>query len=148
MQLTYKPFSDLTTSELHDLLQLRVNVFVVEQDCPYPELDGLDKQCLHVLGFEGDEMMVYARILPPGLAYPELSFGRVLVKEAFRNKGHAHALMQYMLRIIDREFGNVAMKISAQTYLIGYYKQYGFALTGSEYLEDGLPHFAMVRAKK
>lgn len=140
-----KNFSTLTLDELHDLLLLRSEVFVVEQDCVYQDVDGKDKKAIHVLGYKEDELVAYTRIFKAGDYFEKASFGRVVVKENARKFGYGHDLLKQTLHVMEKHFGKVATKISAQTYLRRFYKAHGFEQTGSEYLEDGIPHIAMLR---
>lgn len=145
MTLEVYPFNQLTTQQLHDLMRLRIDVFVVEQNCPYPEIDGRDTDALHVLGTEDEKIVAYTRILPAGSVFPEVSFGRVLVAESHRGKRLGHDLLKCTLSTIEAHHGPVPVRISAQVYLVAYYQQYGFKIAGEEYLEDGLPHVDMLR---
>lgn len=140
-------FEELSLQEWHDLLQLRIDVFVVEQDCPYPELDGKDPDCTHVLGQIDERVVATARILPPGLSYPEVSIGRVTTASDFRGLGLGRILMDICLMAVREEFGRVPVRISAQTYLKKFYEDLGFTDTGKSYLEDGIPHLEMYLAK-
>ena len=141
-----KRFDQLTTIELHNLLRLRIDVFVVEQECFYPELDGRDPECLHVLGKDREHGIVaYTRILPAGLLYKEVSFGRVAVAQSHRGQGFGHSLLTKTLAAIEKQYGKVSIRISAQLYLTNYYQQYGFERQGEGYLEDGIPHVEMLR---
>lgn len=144
----WKPFAELTLSEWHDLLQLRIDVFVVEQHCPYPELDGKDPDAIHLMGKQDSRVIAVARILPPGLSYPEASIGRVATAAAFRRQGLGKTLMANSLRTVSEAYGNVPIRISAQTYLINFYNSFGFQETGKSYLEDGIPHVEMYRQAK
>lgn len=141
-----KAFDALSARELHDILQLRINVFVVEQNCPYPELDGKDTLSFHVIGRdENGTLVATARILPQGISYPEVSIGRVASNPDYRGKGVGHPLMTAILEFIGRAFGQVPVRISAQSYLLAYYQKHGFVSTGKEYLEDDIPHVEMVK---
>ena len=146
MQFHTKTFDAISTTELHDLLKLRIDVFVVEQACYYPEIDGHDPHCLHILGKDqSGTIAAYTRILPAGLLYKEVSFGRVAVAQPHRGKGLGHELLKATHAAIEQAYGTVAVRISAQLYLTGYYQQYGFETVGEEYLEDGIPHIEMLR---
>ena len=128
------------------LLRLRINVFVVEQDCPYPELDDKDRDSFHLIGKnDAGELVAYTRILPPGVSYAEVSVGRVVVDEKARGKGVGDDMLAESLRFVEQQFGNVPIRISAQTYLTSYYQKAGFDVVGDEYLEDGIPHIEMLR---
>lgn len=142
---SWKRFSELNVQQWHDLLQLRINVFVVEQNCPYPELDGKDAESIHVIGTIDNHIIATARILPPGLSYPEVSIGRVAVHEDWRNKGIGLQLMNCCLQAIEQEFGKAPIRISAQTYLKAFYLNLGFKDVDNYYLEDDIPHLEMLR---
>jgi ElaA protein len=140
-----KSFDQLTTRELHDLLKLRIDVFVVEQHCPYHELDGRDLEALHLLGRTADGALVAcARILPSGEdGMPRI--GRVAVHEAHRGQGIAHALMRFALDEIEQRYGSSRSKLSAQSHLQAFYAKHGYSAVSDEYLEDGIPHVDMER---
>ena len=145
MKWILKKFSDLTANEIHDVLQLRINVFVVEQNCPYNELDGKDKIALHLLGFNNkNEIIAYTRIFKPGDYYKQAAFGRVVVHEEFRNQKIGYDLVNKTIEEIKMLFGNSDIKIGAQTYLKKFYKSFGFNQIGEGYIEDGIPHIYMV----
>lgn len=140
-----KPFSDLRPAELHRLLQLRAAVFVVEQNCPYLDPDHKDEYGLHVMGWSGDELVACARILPAGVSYDEVSIGRVATSQSVRGTGTGLVLMEKTMHYIRDFFGEVPVRISAQSYLQKYYEKYGFARTEkAEYLEDDIPHVEML----
>ena len=140
-------FDELDTRQLYEILRLRQEVFVVEQDCAYLDADGHDLVGWHVLGRDDDGVLVaYARILPPGTTYPDhVSFGRVITRRESRGRGVARDLTHRTLDLVLELFGPVAVKISAQTYLVPFYESLGFGRVGDRYLEDGIPHVAMVR---
>lgn len=149
MNWQIKAFSELTTEELYDLLKLRVDVFVVEQECYYPELDDLDRQpqVLHLLGYnDNKELLAYSRLLPPGLVYEdESAIGRVVVAEAGRGLKLGAELMQRAVDKVDELWPNVTCHISAQEHLKKFYQSIGFEQISEMYLEDGIPHIAMRR---
>lgn len=145
LQWIVRSFDELSLTEWHDLLQLRINVFVVEQNCPYPELDGLDPACIHVAGIQDGKVIAVARIVPPGLTYPEVAIGRVATHSSMRGTGLGKWLMQKCLGAVEDKFGKVPVRISAQTYLLRFYLNLGFESTGKEYLEDDIPHTEMWR---
>jgi ElaA protein len=141
----FKTFSELNTNEFHDILALRIKVFVVEQNCPYEELDGKDKKSYHLICRDGlGQVIATARILPAGLSYEEIAIGRVVIDETARGTGLGHELMEKCLQFIVAEFGEKPVRISAQKHLENYYKQHQFSSTGKEYLEDGIPHVEML----
>lgn len=145
MRIKVKTFEALELQELYDLLQLRSEIFVVEQNCVYQDIDGKDQKALHVMGFENDKLVAYTRIFPPGVYFDEAAIGRVLVRESARKSHFGHAIMAASLKTIEDEFKTRQIKLSAQTYLTKFYEGHGFRQTGEGYLEDGIPHIAMVR---
>ena len=140
-----KPFKDLSVQELYSIMQLRQEVFIVEQNCPYLDADGKDLKSHHLMGFEGEELAAYARIVPPGVSYDEVSIGRVVSGTKYRRQGYGQLLMQESIRQIEKLYGNVPIRIGAQKYLLKFYEGFGFVKEGDEYLEDGIPHVIMVR---
>jgi ElaA protein len=139
------PFNSLTLMQWHDILALRIDVFVVEQNCPYPEIDGKDPECLHIFGELDGKIVAVARIVRPGVSYPEVAIGRVATAMEKRSKGLGIELMKYCLQQIEVNFGTVPVRISAQSYLKQFYLNLGFKPTGKEYLEDGIPHLEMLK---
>lgn len=147
-----KTFSELSLNQLYDVLKLRVDVFVVEQTCFYPDLDSdknvLDRhpQTLHLLGYQEEQLVAYLRILPKGQSYPEyISIGRVVTAAQARGAGLGHELMLEGISRCQKHFPNEEIKISAQQHLKDYYQQYGFIQVSEMYLEDNIPHIAMIR---
>ena len=139
-----KYYNDLTINEFHDIIALRLNAFVVEQNCAYLDLDGKDKKSYHLICRNGmGDIVATARILPPGLSYDEAAIGRVVIDEKIRGKGIGHDLMKKSVEFALIEFGNSPIQISAQKHLEKYYEQHEFYSTGNEYLEDGIPHVEM-----
>jgi len=140
-----KRFSELRPAELHRLLQLRAAVFVVEQNCAYLDPDHKDEYGLHVMGWRGEELIACARILPAGVSYEEASIGRVATSQSARGTGVGLVLMEKTMQYICDYFGDVPVRISAQSYLRKYYEKYGFARTEKEeYMEDDIPHLEML----
>lgn len=147
MQFTLKTFQALEIEELYGILQLRQAVFIVEQDCPYLDADGKDQASLHLMGRDHQGIVAYARILPKGLSYEDYpSIGRILIASRARGKGFGQQLVQEAINIIERQWAAKAIKISAQSYLLKFYQDLGFQVIGAEYLEDGIPHHAMIRS--
>ena len=145
MQWILKKFQDLTVDEFHDILQLRINVFIVEQNCPYLELDDKDKIAFHLFGINKENKMIaYTRIFKPGDYYKEVAFGRVVVHQDYRNQNIGFQLVEQTIIEIDKLFGNTNIKIGAQTYLNNFYQSFGFHQVGDEYIEDGIPHIHML----
>jgi len=139
-----KAFNELTPSELYMIIAARVEVFVVEQNCPYQDLDYKDQQSFHILGMSDDKLYSYTRIMDKGVSYPDhCSIGRVLTTQAGRGKGIGKHLMQYSLEKC-KELFDAPIKISAQCYLEKFYQNLGFEIKGEQYLEDDIPHQAMV----
>ena len=134
-----KEWAELSTNEVENIFSLRSEVFVVEQDCVYQDIDGKDQKAKHVLGKKNNEIIAYARIFKPGEYFKEASFGRAVVKKTERGKGVGDELVINCLENITEE----EIKISAQSYLKGFYGKHGFKAEGNEYLEDGIPHTAM-----
>ncbi|WP_354197753.1 GNAT family N-acetyltransferase [Bhargavaea ullalensis] len=138
-----KRFEELTTDELYELLRLRVDVFIVEQRCIYGEIDGHDRQALHLIGTDGGEIAAYCRILPPGERYDEPSIGRVIVKTAWRGNGHARGLVERAKDIIRGEWGAVPVRLQAQHHLEPFYGSCGFESISEPYDDEGVPHIDM-----
>jgi len=141
-----KHYKELTVDEFYDLIYLRTEVFVVEQDCPYQEVDEKDKVAYHLFGkTTNGEIIAVTRILPKGVSYPEISIGRVALKKTYRGKGIADELMKETLVFIESKFGDDPIRISAQEYLLNYYGKYNFKPVGDMYLEDDIPHVEMLK---
>ena len=141
----FQPYNELNLDLLYRILHLRSEVFVVEQNCIYQDMDGKDKDAMHVLGLSTDgSLLAYARILPEGIAYPEWSIGRVIVAKKARNTGEGHRLMAQCLECIFESAGKKAIRISAQSHLKQFYERHQFTATGKSYLEDGIPHIEML----
>ena len=144
-----KPYSELTTTEFHDIIALRLKAFVVEQNCCYQDLDGKDKKCYHLLCRDGQgKVVATARILHPGTSYSEVSIGRIVVEKSVRGNNIGHELIQKCMHYVIEEFGDVAIRISAQKHLEDYYGKHQFHSTGNEYLEDNIPHVEMLFTPK
>lgn len=141
----WKRFDDLTADEVYTILCVRQQVFVLEQECLYLDADGKDRQSFHLMGFDGEELVAYARILDAGVSYAEVSMGRILTTDKVRGKGAGIELMEVGLARIEEQYGKVPVRISAQTYLLDFYEKFGFKSTGKEYLEDEIPHTEMLR---
>ncbi|MGG8495897.1 GNAT family N-acetyltransferase [Tenacibaculum sp. TC6] len=140
-----KKFNELATSELYDILQLRSEVFVVEQDCVYQDLDGKDQKALHVIGSKEGKIIAYTRLFDGGQYFDTPSIGRVVVDANERKYGYGHDLIKASIKAIYDAYENRTITISAQTYLIKFYSSHGFVITGEEYLEDGIPHIRMIK---
>jgi len=141
-----KKFEELSNNELYDLMVLRQEVFVVEQNCAYLDADGKDQHSWHVSGYdEKGKLAAYARIVFPGVSYKEVAIGRVITSQTHRSKGAGKELMCESLKAIENIYGKVPVRISAQTYLVKFYSEFGFVSTGKEYLEDNIPHTEMLK---
>ena len=143
-----KKFKELTTLELYEQLRLRVDVFVVEQACPYPELDGKDihGDTLHLALRMGDHTLAaYLRILAPGISYPGVSFGRVVIAKAFRGRGLSHAIIEKAIGLARENWPGVSIYIGAQEYLTAFYQSHGFEAISEMYVEDNIPHIDMIQ---
>lgn len=142
-----KPFDELSTKELYALLALRSEVFVVEQDCVYQDVDNKDQKAIHVLGVKNGKLVAYARIFKPGDYFEEASIGRVVVKKEERTFGYGHQLIEQSNAYIFNQLNCSVIKISAQSYLECFYNKHNYQKTGSPYLEDGIPHIAMIATR-
>jgi ElaA protein len=142
-----KEFVELTTAELYAIMQLRNEVFVVEQNCVYQDADGKDQRSLHFCGWDGEQLAAYTRIIPPGISYPEPSIGRVVTSPAYRNTGAGRKLMEESIRHAFERFNADSIRIGAQVYLAKFYQSLGFIQSSEEYLEDGIPHIEMILNK-
>lgn len=146
MEIEVKNYDELSKKELYDLLQLRSEVFVVEQDCVYTDIDGKDERALHVLGWEDEKLVAYARCFKPGDYFDQAAIGRILVRENYRKMGYGHLITKAAIKAIKTKYKADKIKISAQTYLVIFYESHGFKTKGDRYMEDGIPHIAMIRA--
>jgi ElaA protein len=140
-----KKFKELTVDELYAILQLRSEVFVVEQNCVYHDPDGKDQQAWHLMGIEDSTLIAYTRILPPGISYDDPSIGRVVTLSLKRRSGLGRELMKLSIIECEKLFGKTPITLSAQSYLIHFYESLGFSTIGDQYLEDGIPHIKMKR---
>ena len=137
------PFAALDAAQLYDLLQLRQDIFVVEQNCAYADLDGLDQQGWHMRCLQGDLVLAYQRCLPPGVSYPESSLGRIVVSPQARGTGLGRDLVQRGIDFNRRQWPQSDIYIGAQAYLQAFYGSLGFVSEGEPYLEDGILHVHM-----
>lgn len=142
-----KKFEELTTLELHNIVRERINVFVMEQNCIYEELDGLDLKSYHLFKEENNNVVAYLRIIPKGLVYDEVAIGRVLTAKEHRGKGIFMELMEKAISFIENELNEKSIKISAQEYLRKAYGQFGFKEVSEVYLDVNIPHVEMVYSK-
>jgi len=143
MEFQIKLFSELTTTELYQILQLRSEVFVVEQDCVYQDVDFKDQKAIHIFGFKNDKLVAYTRIFKPGDYFENASIGRVVVAGSERKFGYGHEIMKASITAIKNNFKVDKITISAQKYLKKFYEAHQFQQVEEEYLEDGIPHIRM-----
>ena len=144
MNWSTKKFEELTTAELYALLQLRTEVFVVEQNCVFQDMDDKDQASYHVMGWKDNVLLAYTRIVPPGVSYDIPSIGRVVISPKARGIGAGRLLMEKSMEETIRLFGKKAIKIGAQLYLKNFYSSLGFTQTSDVYLEDGIEHIHMI----
>jgi ElaA protein len=146
LRFVCKHFRDLNLEELYAAMQLRQEVFVVEQDCPYLDADGKDPESWHLMGWQEEQLVAYTRLVPRGISYKNhVSIGRVVTHRSVRRTGIGKALMQESIQQTEALFPGLPVKMSAQCYLITFYESFGFKTIEEEYLEDGIPHIAMVK---
>ncbi|WP_035727381.1 GNAT family N-acetyltransferase [Eisenibacter elegans] len=140
-----KSFAELPSRELYEILHLRTAVFVVEQNCPYLEVDRLDYEALHLSGFDDGQLLTYARLFAPSPQQAHATIGRVVVAIEARKQGLGHLLMRKAIDCVEEHWGRVPIKISAQCYLRDFYQSHGFEPISEEYLLDNIPHIDMRR---
>ena len=147
MQINWllKKFTELTPYELYDALQLRNEVFVVEQNCVFQDADDKDQNSYHLFGYHQNKLVAYTRLVPPGISYNEASIGRVVTSHTVRGTGAGKKLMQQSIDYTYQLFGVHPIKIGAQLYLKKFYEGFGFVQVGDSYLEDGIPHIYMLK---
>ena len=146
LYIKVKSFEALNTTDLYELLQLRSEVFVVEQDCVYQDIDGKDQKALHILGYKDDNLVAYTRLFKPGDYFEEASIGRVVVRANQRQHKYGYDIMNASIKTIKDSYNQTVIRISAQTYLKRFYNNLQFKEVGEEYLEDGIPHINMIRS--
>ncbi len=143
-----KPFTELTPHELYSILQLRNEVFIVEQNCPYQDMDNKDLKAWHLMGLISDKLVAYSRLLAPGISYSESSIGRIVSSPAVRKTGMGKKLVSESIEQIKNLFKTDTIRIGAQFYLKAFYESFGFLQDGEIYLEDNIPHIIMLRKPK
>lgn len=143
----YQSFKELSTEDLYKILKIRSEIFIVEQNCPYQDVDDKDQVSFHFSGWIDDLPVAYTRIIPPGVAYKEASIGRVLTVMSQRRNGTGKILMEKSIEHTLRQFEVHEIKIGAQLYLEKFYTSLGFRQTSPQYLEDGIPHIEMLYTK-
>jgi len=140
-----KKFEELSLTELYRILQLRQEVFIVEQNCPYLDADGKDLKSIHISLYNNQKLVGYCRILPAGVSYSMASIGRVITPADCRGKGYGKAIVQKAIEEIEQHYHTTAIQIGAQAYLKRFYESFGFEDLNQPYLEDGIPHLLMLR---
>jgi len=145
MEFIIKYFNELTIHELYQILQLRSEVFVVEQECVYQDIDFKDQKALHVFGYKNDKMVAYTRIFKSGDYFKNASIGRVIIASSARKYGFGHDVIKASITAVKTYFNDNKITISAQKYLKKFYESHQFIQVGEEYLEDGIPHIEMLR---
>ena len=133
MNWSYKSFTELSGSEVYEILKLRADIFVVEQNCPFPEIDGHDYESLHVCCMSGVELLAYARLLPAGVKYEEPSIGRVVIRPDKRGMGLAHTLMEYSVQTVRENWNHDKIHLQAQSHLAKFYTKHGFEIMSVVY---------------
>lgn len=147
MNYNIKKFSELENNELYQILELRCEVFVVEQNCAYNDVDNKDQDAYHLLLQDNKKIVAGLRILKKGVSYDQISIGRVVVNKEYRGRGIAKDMMLKAIEFIENDLGEKEIKISAQAYLIDFYKSIGFVEVSKVYLEDDIPHIDMLYKK-
>lgn len=154
MKIITHSFSSLDLTQLYDILQLRAAVFVVEQDCVYQDIDGKDQNALHIIGTQDNKIVAYTRVFKPGDYLDKAAIGRVVVHPDYRKQHLGKTIMMASIQAIQDHFNpptpssgqRLPIGLSAQTYLLDFYKELGFVAVGDAYLEDGIPHIYMERS--
>jgi len=147
MKIFIRNFDELSGIELYKILQLRSEIFVVEQNCVYNDLDGLDPEAFHLYASENDAIIGYVRLSKPGARFDTASIGRVVTHMNYRRKGISTLLMEKAINHIENDWGESVISLSAQKYLRKFYESLGFIVISDVYLEDGIPHYKMVRGQ-
>lgn len=142
MELVVKKYNELTLDELYEIIQARISVFVIEQNCPYQDLDDKDKNAYHVILRDNNVIKGYLRVLDKGVTFEEESLGRVITTE--RGKGYSIIILKEGIKVAKEKYGAKKIRISAQLYAKGVYEKVGFKQVSGEYLEDGIPHIQMI----
>jgi ElaA protein len=145
LSFNWYQFSELTVEQLYTVLMLRSDVFIVEQNCVYPDADGKDLFAHHLLVMENNALVAYLRVFPPTDLDRYIVFGRVVTPQSVRTKGYGRKLMQELLNYCEKNYPGMPIKCSAQNYLREFYSSFGFIASGTIYDEDGIPHIAMSR---
>ena len=145
MNWILKKFNDLSVDELYAILQLRNEIFIVEQNCIYPDMDNKDQPAMHLMCWKDDKLIAYTRLLPPGIGYQNPSIGRVVTSPLVRKSGIGRELMVRSIEQSEKLYGKKPITLGAQLYLKTFYESLGFLAIGDVYLEDGIEHIEMTR---
>lgn len=148
LKVTFKSFSELTTKELYNILRLRSEVFVVEQQCIYQDIDNKDHRAIHICGYKNGALVAYTRVFQPGEYFRATAIGRVVVEKNSRQFGFGREIMKKTLDYLVLNKLDERITLSAQEYLTAFYKDFGFAIVGKGYLEDGIPHIKMEKKRE
>ncbi|NKB32071.1 MAG: GNAT family N-acetyltransferase [Pseudomonadales bacterium] len=143
LDIQAKSFSELSNSELYALLRLRAEVFVLEQECAYQDLDNYDQKAIHICAYQGEDLVAYTRLLAPGVKYSGASIGRVVTAATVRKNGYGKEILVFSINHSKQHWPSTAITISAQEYLENFYKELGFKTMSEPYMEDGIPHVEM-----
>ncbi|MBO9154482.1 GNAT family N-acetyltransferase [Chitinophaga sp. MAH-28] len=146
MSWSIKTFAELNNEELYAILRLRSEVFVVEQQCAYLDMDNYDQRALHLQGVNEEGLVAYTRLFAPGIKFDMASIGRVVSSPSARGKGFGRKLMEVSIAAVEEKWGKIPIKIGAQLYLQKFYESLGFVQSSEMYLEDDIPHIEMIRA--
>ena len=144
LSIFFRSYNELTKRELFDIYFLRQEVFIVEQNCVYQDIDQKDHYSYHLMVYDKDILVAYLRIVHPGISFDEPSIGRVLTKMSYRRRGISKNIMQYAIQQVRDVYNHSNIRISAQEYLIPFYRSLNFTPVGEVYLEDDIPHIEML----
>jgi ElaA protein len=147
MKFEIKEFHQLSTNELYSILKIRQEVFIIEQNCNYLDCDGLDLKAIHMSLKIGGELMAYLRMIKPNVLSENIVLGRILVSINERDKNIGKEMMLQAINFLEEQYPNLSIEMSAQSYLIDFYNQFGFNIIGEEYLEDNIPHIKMIKKR-
>ena len=147
MKFEIKEFNQLSTTELYSILKIRQEVFIIEQNCNYLDCDGLDLKAIHMSLNRGGELIAYLRMIKPNILSENIVLGRILVSINERNKNIGKEMMLQVINFLEKQYPNLSIEMSAQSYLIDFYNQFGFNIIGEEYLDDNIPHMKMIKKR-
>jgi len=145
MKIESKEFNDLSVQELYSILKIRQEVFIIEQNCNYLDCDNLDLNATHIYIKEDLKLIAYLRIIKPNIVSKNTILGRILVDNGRRKQNIGKKIISYAIKLIKHNYPNVSIEMSAQAYLIDFYNQFGFNISGKEYLEDDILHIKMIK---